>query len=234
MYNNRYLYRQRRELRPRTYYMRQEEPCFLIDDGYHSDPNGGMCMNHRKKLLNLVLLALFAGLIFLMGQTPLGLIPLGFCNVTLLVIPVAVGTMLMGWKNGLVLGAAFAATSLLSALTKPSALVATLMGASPALAIVMTVLPRLCIPLVIGGIHRLLKSKHKHIAAAVASACGSLTNTVLYLGLMLWFYVLCGIDSTQVLTTIGIVAGGAGPLEAIAAAIIAPPILAALEKIRKV
>ena len=190
-------------------------------------------MNTRKKLTNLVLLALFTGLIFLMGQTPLGLIPLGFCNVTLLVIPVAVGTMYLGWKSGLLLGGAFAATSLLSALTKPSALVATLMGASPLLAIVMTVLPRLCIPLVIWGVFQLLHKKQKHAAAAIAAACGSLTNTVLYLGLMLCFYMLCGIDNTQVLTTIGIVAGGAGPLEAIAAAIITPPILTALWKIKK-
>ena len=71
------------------------------------------------------------------------------------------------------------------------------------------------------------------VAAAIAAACGSLTNTVLYLGLMLLFYILCGIDNTQVLTTIGIVAGGAGPLEALAAAIIAPPILTALKKLKK-
>ena len=50
---------------------------------------------------------------------------------------------------------------------------------------------------------------------------------------MLLFYILCGIDNTQVLTTIGIVAGGAGPLEALAAAIIAPPILTALKKLKK-
>ncbi|MBQ3156220.1 MAG: ECF transporter S component [Clostridia bacterium] len=191
-------------------------------------------MNTRKNLYNLVLLGVLAGLIFLMGQTPIGLIPLGFCNVTLLVIPVAVGTIYMGWKHGLVLGAAFAATSLVSALTKPSALVATLMGASPILAIVMTVLPRLCIPLVIWGVYQLLSRKQKHAAAAVAAACGSLTNTVLYLGLMLLFYILCGIDNTKVLTTIAAVAGGAGPLEALAAAIIVPPILTALWKIKKV
>ena len=193
-------------------------------------------MNTRKKLYNMVLLALFAGLIFLMGQTPLGLIPLGFCNVTLLVIPVAVGTIYMGWKNGLILGATFAATSLLSALTKPSALVATLMGASPSLAIVMTVLPRLCIPLVIWGMNALLcrlPKMKQPLAAAISSACGSLTNTILYLGLMLLFYILCGIDNTTVLTTIAAVAGGAGPLEALAAAIIVPPILTALWKIRK-
>ena len=190
-------------------------------------------MNTRKNLKNLVLLGLLAGLIFLMGQTPLGLIPLGFCNVTILVIPVAVGTIYMGWKYGLVLGAAFAATSLRSALTKPSALVATLMGASPLLAIVMTVLPRLCIPLVIWAVYKLLGKLKQPLAMGIAAACGSLTNTVLYLGLMLLFYVLCGIDNTKVLTTIAAVAGGAGPLEALAAAIITPPILTALQKIRK-
>ncbi|MBQ2953844.1 MAG: ECF transporter S component [Clostridia bacterium] len=187
----------------------------------------------NSKLLNMVLLAMLAGLIFLMGQTPLGLIPLGFCNVTLLVIPVAVGTIYMGWRSGLVLGAAFAGTSLVSALIKPSALVGTLMGASPLLAVVMTVLPRLCIPLVIAGVNHLLQKRQKHIAAAVAAACGSVTNTVLYLGLMLLFYVWCGIDNTTVLTTIGVVAGGAGPLEALAAAIITPPILMALWRIRR-
>lgn len=189
-------------------------------------------MKTHKQLVRLVLLALLTALIFLMGQTPLGLIPLGFCNVTLLVIPVAVGTVYLGWRDGLVLGAAFAATSLLSALTKPSLLVSTLMGASLPLAIIMTVLPRLCIPLVIGGVDRLLRHVKRPVAAGIAAACGSLTNTILYLGLMLLFYVLSGIDSAKVLTTIAAVAGGAGPLEAIAAAVITPPILTALNKIR--
>ncbi len=187
-------------------------------------------MNMRKKLVDLTTLSLLAGLIFLLGQTPLGLIPLGFCNVTILVIPVAVGTIYLGWKRGLALGAAFAATSLISAFLRPSALVSTLMGASPMLAIVMTVLPRLCIPLVIAGVFRLLEKRGLTLAAAVASACGSLTNTVMYLGLMLLFYMACGIDNATVLTTIAAVAGGAGPLEAVAAAIITPPIVLALKK----
>lgn len=187
----------------------------------------------RKQLNNLVLLALFVGLIFLLGQTPLGLIPLGWCNVTLLVIPVAIGTIYMGLKSGLVLGLAFGATSMVSALIKPSVLVGTLMGASPLAVVVMTFLPRLCIPLVIWGVYTLLAKKQKHIAVAVAAACGSLTNTILYLGLMLIFYMMAGIDNTAVLTAIGATAGGAGPCEAIAAALICPPILTALWRIRR-
>ena len=187
----------------------------------------------RKQLNNLVLLALFVGLIFLLGQTPLGLIPLGWCNVTLLVIPVAIGTIYMGLKSGMVLGLAFGATSMVSALIKPSVLVGTLMGSSPLAVVAMTFLPRLCIPLVIWGVYKLLAKKQKHLAVAVAAACGSLTNTILYLGLMLIFYMMAGIDNTAVLTAIGATAGGAGPCEAIAAALICPPILTALWRIRR-
>ena len=184
----------------------------------------------QKKLRNLVLLALFIALIFLLGQTPLGLIPLGWCNVTLLVIPVAVGTLYMGLKSGLALGLAFGATSFLSALIKPSVLVSTLMGASPVLTAIMTFVPRLCVPLVIYGVNHLMVAKHPNVAAAVAAALGSVTNTVLYLGMMLLFYVLCGIDNSAVLAAIGATAGGAGPCEAIAAALICPPIVLALRK----
>lgn len=187
----------------------------------------------RKKLNNLVLLALFIGLIFLLGQTPLGLIPLGWCNVTLLVIPVAVGTLYMGLKNGLILGFSFGATSFLSALLRPSVLVGTLLGASPVLTAVMTFLPRLCVPLVIWGLYTLLQKKLPRLAAPLACACGSLTNTILYLGLMFLFYQALGINSEAVLAAIAATAGGAGPCEAIAAALICPPILLALKKAAK-
>ena len=101
----------------------------------------------RKQLGNLVLLALFVALIVLLGFTPLGLIPLGFINVTILCVPVIVGTLYMGWKNGLILGLAFGLTSFASALMKPSALVSTLMGASPVLVALMSIVPRLLVPL---------------------------------------------------------------------------------------
>ena len=166
-------------------------------------------MNTRNgNLVNLVTLALLMALIFLMGQTPLGLIPLGFCNVTLLVIPVAVGTLFMGLKYGVLLGLTFGATSFVSALLRPSTLVGTLMGASLPMVIVMTFLPRLMVPVVIHFVHKAMAHKLEKTGLAVAAACGSLTNTILYLGLMLIFYMICGIDNTAVLTAIGATAGG--------------------------
>ena len=180
----------------------------------------------KRQLTNFVLLALFVALIVLLGFTPLGLIPLGFINVTILCVPVVVGTLYMGWKNGLILGLAFGLTSFISALIKPSTLVGTLMGAPPLLVAVMSILPRLCVPLAAWGVYSLLRKKQEHVAVMAASVVGSLTNTVLYLGLMLLFYIICGIDATGVLSLIGGTALLAGSCEV-------TPILAALKRVRK-
>lgn len=186
----------------------------------------------RKKLGDFVLLALFVALIVLLGFTPLGLIPLGFINVTILCVPVIVGALYMGWKNGLLLGLAFGLTSFVSALMKPSTLVSTLMGASPVLVALMSILPRLLVPMVAYGVYTRLRSKQENLAVGVAAVCGSLTNTIFYLGLMLLFYVLCGIDTASVLSPIGGTALIAGTCEAIAAAVLCTPILMALRRIR--
>ena len=185
----------------------------------------------RNKLRDFVLLALFVGLIVLLGFTPLGLIPLGFINVTILCVPVIVGALYMGWKNGLLLGLAFGLPSFISALMKPSALVSTLMGASPVLVALMSILPRLLVPMVAYGVYTCLRSKRENLAVGVAAVCGSLTNTIFYLGLMLLFYVLCGIDTASVLSLIGGTALIAGTCEAIAAAVLCTPILMALRRI---
>ena len=200
-------------------------------------------MKTRKQMVNFVLLALFIALIFLLGQTPLGLIPLGFINVTILCVPVIIGTLMLGLKSGLFLGFMFGCVSVFAAITRPSALVSTLLGASPALVVVMSMLPRLLVPLAAHVAFRLLlriapassagrarKSPTAYIAAAAAAALGSLTNTVFYLGLMLLFYVLCGISTTQVLTLIGGTALIAGSLEATANAVICPAVYIALSR----
>ncbi|MBQ8150981.1 MAG: ECF transporter S component [Clostridia bacterium] len=184
----------------------------------------------NKQLKDFVLLALFVALIVLLGFTPLGLIPLGFINVTILCVPVIVGTLFMGWKNGLILGLAFGLTSFISALIKPSALVATLMAASPLCVAVMSILPRLCVPLAAWAMYSVLRKDNENLATIVASVAGSITNTVLYLGLMLLFYVINGIDAAPVLGLIGGTALIAGSCEAIAAAILCTPILAALRR----
>lgn len=190
-------------------------------------------MKNRKQLMQMILLALFTALVALLGLTPLGLIPLGFINVTILCVPVIIGALLMGPKSGAVLGLAFGAVSVISAFIKPSLLVSTLMGASPVLMVIMSILPRLLVPLTAWYVHALLEKRGVKAATAIAAASGSLTNTFLYMGLMLLFYVLCGIDTAAVLATIGGVVLIAGSLEAVANAVIVSAAMSALVRLRR-
>ena len=193
-------------------------------------------MKNRITLYRMTAAALLMALVFVLGMTPLGLIPLGFINVTILCVPVITGALVLGARSGLLLGLCFGTASTLSmlgiSLTPPSALASTLFAASPACALIMCYAPRLLVPMAALGVYKLL-GKHEKIALPIAAAAGSLTNTVLYLGSMYLFYNALGINSEAVLTAIVATAGGAGPCEAIAAGLIAPPIAAALRKIKR-
>ncbi|MBQ1257787.1 MAG: ECF transporter S component [Clostridia bacterium] len=197
---------------------------------------------------NLILNALFVALVLLLGMTPIGMIPLGAINVTILHIPVIVGTLFLGLKSGLLLGFFFGLCSLLSAygltLTPPSGLAAALGAQSPVLLILMCLIPRLFVPVITWLVNDALNKINKHFSSAVAAAFGSVTNTVFYLSLMVVFYNIAGLNVNELLETlgihglsffgvIGVIAGGAGGLEALAAFLIAPPIVAALGKVKK-
>ena len=63
------------------------------------------------KTRKLALTALFVAFILLLGFTPLGMIPLPWIKVSILSIPVSVGTLILGLPSGLVLGAMFGTVS---------------------------------------------------------------------------------------------------------------------------
>ncbi len=187
---------------------------------------------------HLVLTSLFVAMILLLGFTPIGLIPLGFINITILCVPVVIGTIVLGLKTGIVLGFCFGTVSALSAfgiMGTPSSLAATLVAANPFLALVMCYVPRLLVPITVHLVHKLV-SRSKPIARMAlpaSAAAGSLCNTVFYLGLMLLFYVMMGIEYANLLALIGGTGLIAGAAEAVAAAVISTPVVVALRKIRK-
>lgn len=178
--------------------------------------------------------ALLIALVFLFGMTPVGLIPLGFINITVLCVPVIIGTITLGLRSGLVLGFCFGTASTMSmvgmSLTPPSALASALFAVSPLSAVLMCYLPRLLVPVVTYTLHAILQKRFKKIALPVSAAAGSLTNTVFYLGLMLLFYALNGLDTASILALIAGTGLIAGSCEAIAAALITVPVVTALSK----
>jgi len=192
----------------------------------------------RSNTRPLVLTALFVAMILLLGFTPMGLIPLGFINITILCVPVIIGTIVLGLKTGMVLGFCFGSVSALSAfgiMGTPSSLAATLVAANPFLALMMCYVPRLLVPLTVYITHKLVSSVERlsRTALPAAAAAGSLCNTVFYLGLMLLFYMMTGIEYANLLALIGGTGLIAGAAEAVAAAVISTPVIVALRKIRK-
>ena len=79
-------------------------------------------MKQNSSALGLVQAALFSALIILLAFTPfLGYIPLGFTRATIIHIPVIIGSILLGPKQGAVLGLVFGLTSLVNNTVNPTA-----------------------------------------------------------------------------------------------------------------
>ena len=75
-----------------------------------------------QSIHDLVILALFTAIIFLMNSTPLGYIDLPIIKATLIHVPVIIGSVLLGPKKGAILGGMFGLTSFLKNTMTPSAL----------------------------------------------------------------------------------------------------------------
>ncbi len=182
----------------------------------------------------IVFNALFIALILVMQLTGIGLIRLGVVNITFYCTVIAVGTLLLGLKSGLIQGFAFASISLYMAITSPSALVAPVMAQSWLELILLCYVPRLLVPVVTwGGYHliRKLTGKDK-TALMLGGAAGSLTNSIFYLGILLLCYIPMLADHPGVLATVGgVVLYGSIP-EFIVAGIVTPPLVLALRKIK--
>ncbi len=190
-------------------------------------------MNRRErnsgKLRKLATTGILAGIMLFLALTNFAVISIGPANMSFCCVPIVIGTLICGLDTGLLLGGIFGLSSVWKAFTAPSALVIPLMGASPVYVIIMSLGARLLIPVTVWLIDKAFK---KHVVAGniVSSAAGSLTNTVFYLGLMLLFYVMAGIDSATVLGVIAGVGALNGSLEAIACMVVCPPVVYALRK----
>ncbi len=139
----------------------------------------------RRPVFTLVATALMIALTFVLGITPLGFLRLPFIgiDITTLCLPVIIGTVMLGWLPGLLIALVFAVTSTITALTAPSPLLAPLLN-FPWVLYPCIFLPRLVIPLTTWGMYKLTAKLPKAVGLGITAATGSLTNTVLFLGMV--------------------------------------------------
>lgn len=201
----------------------------------------------HNNLRRFVTTALLVAVCLLLGLTPVGYIPIGPVSLTLMCLPVIIGTITQGLKTGLVLAFVFGMTSLFSALgitLVPSLLGTTLIGISVLKAVIVIFIPRLIIPittwLVYNAIARRTPKRQK-LAVGAGAFVGSLTNTVLFLSILyLLFMPEIGDLSAAFGTTPELFGGllvGIGAMnglpEAVVAMVLCVPIVAALKKYNK-
>lgn len=137
-------------------------------------------------------LALLIAVELVMTYTPLGLVPIGPINASLLTIPVAIGAMLLGPAAGAIMGGIFGLTSFWNAVQGKSAMGVALMSVSPAGYFVQAVIGRILCGLLCGliylGVKKLLP-KQREICCAIGGVAAPLLNTFFYMGfMMLLFY----------------------------------------------
>ena len=135
-------------------------------------------MEKHMDTRNLVLYALFAALIFILGLTPLGFIYLPIAAITTVHIPVIVGSYVHG------------PTSLIRCFSTPDATAAIVLGTGTGfgpynlvLVAAIIFLPRVLTGLFSGLIYKgIAKTGKELLAKGVAEVAGTLTNTVFNMG----------------------------------------------------
>ena len=141
-------------------------------------------------VVEMTMTAILAALIILMTFTPIGYIPVGPVKMTLMTLPVAVGSIVLGVRSGLILGSIFGLTSFYTCLGLDPLGVA-LMGINPFLTFVMCVVPRVICGVLPALIYKALSknnTKNTLLAIPVAGASVAILNTVLFLSSMWIFF----------------------------------------------
>lgn len=155
-----------------------------------------------KKTLEMVQLAMFTAIIFIMAFTPfLGYIPLGAMKATTIHIPVIIGSILLGPKIGAALGVVFGITSFMSATFSPTILS---FAFSPfyslgdvhgdARSLIVCFLPRILVGIVPYFVYQAIQGFGKQgkaktaFSLAAAGIAGSLTNTLLVMNLIYFLF----------------------------------------------
>lgn len=208
-------------------------------------------MKSKKEIQGLVLTALFSAIIIIMAFTPLGYIPLGIINATIIQIPVIVGSLFCGPKQGAFLGFLFGFTSFLKNTIMPATLSAFVF--SPVLAAGMfgakgvlfstfiCFIPRVLVGVLPYFIYKGMKkcSKWKTLNFVVAGIVGAFINTFLVMGSIYVLYkdayaAAQGIAPETVLGVIAGIIGFNGIIEAVLSGVIVSGVGIVLNKIKPI
>ena len=180
----------------------------------------------QNKTNQLVKLSVFVAIIIIQSWVPmLGNIPTPVLSITYIHVTVILATLWLGWKEGVLVGTAWGLNSWIRALTAPVSPI----NAQVLSDVMVSVLPRMLMPLILAGLIVVFKSwsKNPRLVGAMAGFSGSFLNTFLVLGAIVLFkqevyMTIKGVDQTGLWQLLGGIIATNGILEAFVAAILTP------------
>lgn len=140
----------------------------------------------RKKtdVRKMAIIGVLSAISIMLSMTPLGFIPIGPTNATIMHIPVIIGAIVEGPLVGITVGFIFGATSLLRALTMPT--ITSFALVNP----LVSVLPRILIGIVAYYVYKftIKFTKNVFVSGWITGVIGSLVNTAGVLGMIYTLY----------------------------------------------
>jgi len=188
----------------------------------------------KNKTRTLAVGGLLAALMIVMRVLGIDIIPIPPAGVAVSHIPVVLGTILGGLPVGMFLSLIFGGVSLYQAYTTPMALAPAFMNP------LVSILPRLLIPVAVWAVSKLIRYKNDGNVwrVGVLAVLGSLANTVFVLTALGLLYsdllvTGLGISPNAVFAFLGGIALTNGLPEAAACALICIPVVKALARVYK-
>lgn len=157
-------------------------------------------MSIQSKSKKLTMMGMFSAIIFVLAFTPIGYIQLPFIKATIIHIPVIIGSILLGARYGSVLGFMFGVTSLINNTMTPAIssfvfspfIPVPATGYGSPLALIVCFVPRILVgvfpALAYKGIKKLCGGRFEIVSLAISGVIGSLTNTLLVMHLIFFFF----------------------------------------------
>lgn len=184
-----------------------------------------------KKTTQLTSLGVLTALLVVLSFTPLGFIQIPPVAITLLHIPVIIGSLLLGPVEGAVLGLVFGITSMIKANFSASPvdlLFSPFASGAPLCSLIMCLVPRILLGIIPGSLYRLIHKWYHNqaLCSMISAGVATLCHTFLVLGCLSLFFSTLTLK--DIFLTIVSINGG---LELLLAVLISPAVCLPVKKV---
>lgn len=184
----------------------------------------------RSNVRQMTVIGLLSAVSIMLSMTPLGFIPLGPVNATIMHLPVIIGAIIEGPIVGAAIGLIFGLTSMLRAFTAPT--IVSFVFMNP----IVALLPRVLMGIISYYVYVLVvkATKKVYLSGFITGIVGSLINTCGVMGLIYVFYAekymqILDLSGSSLSVIFGIAVTNGVP-EALIAALVVSSIAAVLKK----